>query len=93
MEVTSLDDVEKLIQRELGATELTPVVLSLPASKVVPRVVETIKAIVMRHPGQLPMQVLITNGSSATLLELPVTVSDSVRGELRAMFGRNACDP
>jgi len=84
---------QELVQSVLGGTELRPVVLSLPASNVVPRVVGTIKEVVMRHLGPLPMRVRVVNGDSPpTTLELPVTVASSVRAELRATFGPHACE-
>lgn len=83
--------VEHLLRTELGARSLE-VVVSLPGANAVPRVVEGIKRAAMRHPGPLPVHLRVHNGSQTMTLELPVTVSNSIRADLRRMFGPHACD-
>lgn len=83
---------QQLLQGVLGATELRPVVLSLPAANVTPRVVEGLRRLVRRHPGSLPVRVKVVNGERSTVMELPVTVANSIRAEARIVFGPNVCE-
>jgi DNA polymerase-3 subunit alpha len=93
------DDVPRLMAMDLSVLELTadpdakPVVLALPAARVVPPLVERLKEVLSSHPGAAEVQLRLLNGSRATLLRLgPVRVdpSPSLMADLKALLGPQA---
>jgi DNA polymerase-3 subunit alpha len=90
------DDVPRLMAMDLSMPELTadpdakPVVLALPAARVVPPLVERLKEVLSSHPGSAEVQLRLLNGTRATLLRLgPVRVdpSPSLMADLKALLG------
>jgi DNA polymerase-3 subunit alpha len=90
------DDVPRLMAMDLSVPELTvdpdakPVVLALPAARVVPPLVERLKEVLSSHPGTAEVQLRLLNGSRATVLRLgPVRVepSPSLMADLKALLG------
>jgi DNA polymerase-3 subunit alpha len=90
------DDVPRLVAGDLSVPELTadpdtkPVVLALPAARVVPPLVERLKEVLASHPGTAEVQLRLLNGSRATVLRLgPIRVepSPSLMADLKALLG------
>jgi DNA polymerase-3 subunit alpha len=93
------EDVPRLIAADLSLPELTadpdskPVVLSLPANRVVPPLVERLKEVLTSHPGSAEVQLKLLNGKRTTVLRLgPLRVepSTALMADLKALLGPSA---
>ncbi|MQA26207.1 MAG: DNA polymerase III subunit alpha, partial [Micromonosporaceae bacterium] len=93
------DDVPRLIAVDLSMPELVadpdskPVVLSLPAARVAPPLVERLKDVLTSHPGNAEVQLKLVNGSRTTLLRLGpfrVEPSTALMADLKALLGPHA---
>ncbi|MGH3714002.1 MAG: DNA polymerase III subunit alpha [Micromonosporaceae bacterium] len=93
------EDVPRLIAADLSLPELAadpdarPVVLSLPAARVVPPLVERLKEVLHSHPGNAEVQLKLVNGKRTTVLRLgPLRVDSSpaLMADLKALLGPQA---
>jgi DNA polymerase III subunit alpha len=90
------EDVAKLIAMEVSIPDLTegprgPVVVSLPAVRCTPPVVERLKEVLAAHPGTTEVQLQLRNGERTTRLRvsegLRVTSTPALMGDLKALLG------
>ncbi|MGH3728626.1 MAG: OB-fold nucleic acid binding domain-containing protein, partial [Micromonosporaceae bacterium] len=93
------EDVPRLIAADLSLPDLAtdldskPVVLSLPAARVVPPLVERLKEVLTSHPGSAEVQLRLVNGKRTTVLRLgPLRVqpSTALMADLKALLGPHA---
>ncbi|WP_238016858.1 DNA polymerase III subunit alpha [Dactylosporangium sp. AC04546] len=93
------DETPRLMAMDLSipdvstAEENRPVVLSLPANRCTPPLVDRLKEILVNHPGKAEVHVKLLNGSRATLLRLgPYRVDNTtaLKGDLKALLGPNS---
>ncbi|MGH3736869.1 MAG: DNA polymerase III subunit alpha [Micromonosporaceae bacterium] len=93
------EDVPRLIAADLSLPDLAvgadarPVVLSLPAARVVPQLVDKLKDVLTSHPGGAEVQLKLVNGSRTTMLRLgPLRVDSSpaLMADLKALLGPQA---
>ena len=93
------DDVPRLIAVDVSVPDLSnadatkPVVLSVPAAKVVPAMVDRLKEILTSHPGSAEVRLRLINGKRTTVLRLgPTRVepSPALMADLKALLGPNA---
>jgi DNA polymerase-3 subunit alpha len=93
------EDVPRLIAADLSLPELAadpeskPVILSLPANRVVPPLVERLKEVLISHPGSAEVQLKLVNGKRTTVLRLgPLRVepSTALMADLKALLGPSA---
>jgi DNA polymerase-3 subunit alpha len=68
-----------------------PVVITIPATRVIPPVVDKLKDVLGTHPGMSDVHLAITNGSRTTLvaldLALRVAASPALFADLKALLG------
>jgi DNA polymerase III subunit alpha len=90
------EDVAKLIAMEVSIPDLTegprgPVVVSLPAVRCTPPVVERLREVLAAHPGTTEVQLQLRNGERTTRLRvsegLRVTSTPALMGDLKALLG------
>ncbi|MFI5909423.1 DNA polymerase III subunit alpha [Dactylosporangium sp. NPDC051541] len=93
------DETPRLMAMDLSipdvstADENRPVVLSLPATRCTPPLVDRLKEILVNHPGKAEVHVKLMNGSKVTLLRLgPYHVNNTtaLKGDLKALLGPNS---
>jgi DNA polymerase-3 subunit alpha len=90
------EDVAKLIALELSIPDLSqgprgPVVVSLPAARCTPPVVDRLREVLGSHPGTTEVQLQLLNGQRATRLRLAeglrVAPTPALMGDLKALLG------
>lgn len=76
---------------DLNEVAVGPVVITLPAARCVPPVVDALKAVLATHPGVTEVQLQLQNGARTTVLRLDdkyrVTPSPALYGDLKALLG------
>jgi DNA polymerase-3 subunit alpha len=94
--VDKRDDVPRIIAMDLSIPNITegprgPVVVTLPAQKCTPPVVEGLREVLTTHPGTTEVRLQLTNGSKTTMLRLGdglrVTPSTALMGDIKALLG------
>jgi DNA polymerase-3 subunit alpha len=94
--VDKRDDVPRLMAMEMTLPDLSvgergPVVITLPATRCIPPVVERLKEVLAAHPGVTDVHLQLLNGSRTTLLALDdglrVAPSPALFGDLKALLG------
>ena len=90
------EDVAKLIASELTVPDLSegprgPVVVSLPAARCTPPVVDRLREVLATHPGTTEVQLQLINGERRTTLRvadgLRVAATPALMGDLKALLG------
>jgi DNA polymerase III subunit alpha len=90
------EDVAKLIASDLTVPDLSegprgPVVVSLPAARCTPPVVERLREVLATHPGTTEVQLQLVNGERRTTLRvadgLRVAATPALMGDLKALLG------
>ena len=90
------DETPKLIAMEVTIPDLSqgprgPVVLTLPAARCTPPVVERLKDVLATHPGTTEVHLQLVSGGRTTVLRLDdrlrVTATPSLMGDLKALLG------
>ena len=90
------DDVPKLIAMDLTLPDISigprgPVIVSLPATRCTPPVVERLKEVLVTHPGTTEVHLALVNGERRTVLRLDeglrVTATPALFGDLKALLG------
>ena len=90
------EDVAKLIASDLSVPDLSegprgPVVVSLPAARCTPPVVERLKEVLATHPGTTEVQLQLVNGDRRTALRVAdgfrVAATPALMGDLKALLG------
>jgi DNA polymerase-3 subunit alpha len=90
------EDVAKLIATELSIPDLSqgprgPVVVSLPAARCTPPVVDRLREVLATHPGTTEVQLQLLNGERSTRLRLAeglrVAPTTALMGDLKALLG------
>ncbi len=90
------DDVPKLIAMDLTQPDIStgprgPVVVSMPATRCTPPVVERLKAVLVTHPGTTEVHLALVNGERRTVLRLDrglrVTATPALFGDLKELLG------
>jgi DNA polymerase-3 subunit alpha len=90
------EDVAKLIASDLTVPDLSegprgPVVVSLPAARCTPPVVERLREVLTTHPGTTEVQLQLVNGERRTTLRvadgLRVAATPALMGDLKALLG------
>ncbi|GAA2382241.1 DNA polymerase III subunit alpha [Dactylosporangium salmoneum] len=93
------DETPRLMAMDLSipdvsaAEENRPVVLSLPATRCTPPLVDRLKEILINHPGKAEVHVKLSHGSRTTLLRLGpyhVNPTTALKGDLKALLGPNS---
>ncbi|MBT8224036.1 MAG: DNA polymerase III subunit alpha [Dactylosporangium sp.] len=93
------DDTPRIMAMDLSVPDLSnaagtrPVVMTLPVTRCTPQVVERLKEIVLRHPGDAEVQVRLTNGPKAVTYRLGnhrVGPSPALMADLKATLGAGA---
>ena len=90
------EDAPKLIASELTVPDLSegprgPVVVSLPAGRCTPPMVERLREVLSTHPGTTEVQLQLVNGERRTRLRvaegLRVAATPALMGDLKALLG------
>ncbi len=90
------EDIPKLIAMELVVPDLStgprgPVLLTLPATRCTPPVVERLSEVLASHPGTTDVHLHLTSGARTTVLRLDerlrVTAGPALMGDLKALLG------
>ncbi|MDX6222060.1 MAG: polymerase subunit alpha, partial [Frankiales bacterium] len=90
------DETPKLIAMEITVPDLSqgprgPVILTLPAARCTPPVVERLKEVLGHHPGTTEVHLQLSTGARTTVLRLDdrlrVTATPSLMGDLKALLG------
>ncbi|MEV4133335.1 DNA polymerase III subunit alpha [Dactylosporangium sp. NPDC049742] len=93
------DETPRLMAMDLSMPDVTtadenrPVVLSLPANRCTPPLVDRLKEILLNHPGKAEVHVKLSHGSRITLLRLGpyrVEPTTALKGDLKALLGPNS---
>ncbi len=93
------DETPRLMAMDLSMPDVTvadenrPVVLSLPANRCTPPLVDRLKEILLNHPGKAEVHVKLSHGSRITLLRLGpyhVAPTTALKGDLKALLGPNS---
>ncbi|GAA2633184.1 DNA polymerase III subunit alpha [Dactylosporangium fulvum] len=93
------DETPRLMAMDLSIPDVTtadenrPVVLSLPANRCTPPLVDRLKEILTNHPGKAEVHVKLSHGSRITLLRLGpyrVDPTTALKGDLKALLGPNS---
>jgi len=94
--VDKREDVPRLIAMEMSLPDLSvgergPVVITLPATRCIPPVVDKLKDVLAAHPGVTEVHLQLVNGSRTTVLALDqglrVAPSPALFGDLKALLG------
>jgi DNA polymerase-3 subunit alpha len=94
--VSRRDDQPSLFASEISIPELTegprgPVLVSMPATRCTPPVVERLREVLGSHPGTTEVQLKLINGSRETVLRLDqglrVRPSTALMGDIKALLG------
>jgi DNA polymerase-3 subunit alpha len=76
---------------DLAVGERGPVVITLPATRCIPPVVERLKEVLASHPGVTDVHLQLLSGSRTTTLALDdglrVAPSPALFGDLKALLG------
>jgi len=92
----SEEEAPKLIAMEVSVPDLStgeqgPVVVTLPASRCIPPVIERFKDVLAAHPGVTEVRLALQNGPRTTVVRLDdrlrVTPSPALYGDLKALLG------
>jgi len=90
------EDVPKLVAMDLSLPDVStdargPVVVSLPATRCTPPMVERLKDVLATHPGTTEVHLQLLNGERRTVLRLDeglrVTATAALYGDLKALLG------
>jgi DNA polymerase-3 subunit alpha len=90
------DDTPSLFASEVSIPELTegprgPVLVSMPAARCTPPVVERLREVLGSHPGTTEVQLKLLNGGRETVLRLDqglrVRPSTALMGDIKALLG------
>src|SRR3954449_13285229 len=94
--VSRRDDQPSIFASEVTVPELTegprgPVLVSMPATRCTPPVVERLREVLGSHPGTTEVQLKLINGSRETVLRLDqglrVRPSTALMGDIKALLG------
>ena len=94
--ISRRDDQPSLFASEVSVPELTegprgPVLVSMPAARCTPPVVERLREVLGSHPGTTEVQLKLVNGSRETVLRLDqglrVRPSTALMGDIKALLG------
>ncbi|CAA9223901.1 MAG: DNA polymerase III alpha subunit, partial [uncultured Blastococcus sp.] len=94
--ISRRDDQPSLFAAEVSVPELTegprgPVLVSMPAARCTPPVVERLREVLGSHPGTTEVQLKLVNGSRETVLRLDqglrVRPSTALMGDIKALLG------
>jgi len=94
--ISRRDDQPSLFGSEVTVPELTegprgPVLVSMPAARCTPPVVERLREVLGSHPGTTEVQLKLVNGSRETVLRLDqglrVRPSTALMGDIKALLG------
>ncbi|MFQ1001076.1 DNA polymerase III subunit alpha [Modestobacter sp. SSW1-42] len=94
--ISRRDDTPSLFAAEVTIPELTegprgPVLVSLPAARCTPPVVERLREVLGSHPGTTEVQLKLLNGGRETVLRLDqglrVRPSTALMGDIKALLG------
>ena len=92
------EESPRLVALDVSVPDLSegprgPVVVTMPAARCTPPLVERLKEVLAAHPGTTEVQLRLSNGPRTTLLKLDdrhrVTPSPSLYGDLKALLGPN----
>jgi DNA polymerase-3 subunit alpha len=92
----SEEEAPKLIAMEVTVPDLStgdsgPVVVTIPASRCIPPVIERFKEVLAAHPGVTEVQLALQNGPRTTVVRLDdglrVTRSPALYADLKALLG------
>jgi DNA polymerase-3 subunit alpha len=90
------EDVPRLIALDVSVPDVTegprgPVVITLPANRCTPPVVERLKDVLATHPGTTEVQLQLTSAGRSTVLRLDdrlrVTAGTAVMADLKELLG------
>jgi DNA polymerase-3 subunit alpha len=94
--ISRRDDTPSLFAAEVSIPELTegprgPVLVSMPAARCTPPVVERLREVLGSHPGTTEVQLKLVNGARETVLRLDqglrVRPSTALMGDIKALLG------
>jgi DNA polymerase-3 subunit alpha len=94
--ISRRDDTPSLFASEVTIPELTegprgPVLVSMPAARCTPPVVERLREVLGSHPGTTEVQLKLLNGGRETVLRLDqglrVRPSTALMGDIKALLG------
>jgi DNA polymerase-3 subunit alpha len=94
--ISRRDDQPSLFASEISVPELTegprgPVLVSMPAARCTPPVVERLREVLGSHPGTTEVQLKLVNGARETVLRLDqglrVRPSTALMGDIKALLG------
>jgi DNA polymerase III subunit alpha len=94
--ISRRDDQPSLFASEISVPELTegprgPVLVSMPATRCTPPVVERLREVLGSHPGTTEVQLKLVNGTRETVLRLDqglrVRPSTALMGDIKALLG------
>jgi DNA polymerase-3 subunit alpha len=94
--ISRRDDTPSLFGAEVTIPELTegprgPVLVSMPAARCTPPVVERLREVLGSHPGTTEVQLKLLNGGRETVLRLDqglrVRPSTALMGDIKALLG------
>jgi DNA polymerase-3 subunit alpha len=94
--ISRRDDQPSVFGSEVTIPELTegprgPVLVSMPAARCTPPVVERLREVLGSHPGTTEVQLKLINGSRETVLRLDqglrVRPSTALMGDIKALLG------
>ncbi|MCW2581848.1 MAG: polymerase alpha subunit [Klenkia sp.] len=94
--ISRRDDTPSLFGSEVTVPELTegprgPVLVSMPATRCTPPVVERLREVLGSHPGTTEVQLKLINGQRETVLRLDqglrVRPSTALMGDIKALLG------
>ncbi len=92
----SEEEAPKLIAMEVSVPDLStgeqgPVVVTIPASRCIPPVIDRFKEVLAAHPGVTEVRLALANGPRTTVVRLDdrlrVTPSPALYGDLKALLG------
>jgi DNA polymerase-3 subunit alpha len=92
----SEEEAPKLIAMEVTVPDLStgesgPVVVTIPASRCIPPVIDRFKEVLAAHPGVTEVRLALQNGPRTTVVRLDdrlrVTPSPALYGDLKALLG------
>ncbi|SDY81810.1 DNA polymerase-3 subunit alpha [Micromonospora pattaloongensis] len=90
------DDTPRIMAMDMSVPEITapgttkPVTLTVPITRCTPPLVDSLKEVLTRHPGDAEVHVRLLNGSRATLLRLNavrVATSTALMADLKTVLG------
>ncbi|MFL6137626.1 MAG: DNA polymerase III subunit alpha [Frankiaceae bacterium] len=93
------EDVPKLIAMELSIPDLSqgprgPVMISLPAARCTPPVIDRLREVLATHPGTTEVHLQLTTGTRVKVLKLDdrlrVAPTPALMGDLKALLGSSA---